>query len=104
MKNRQSKTSELLLRDYALSELGVTNKQSAMILETAVGSPILAQHLDSSSITKKVFITNKVTSDFFEKLPKSICYPRNARPTAVSRMMKRRQARHFLGHASLVPD
>ncbi len=59
---------------------------SHLNLETAVGSPILAQHLDSSSITKKVFITNKVTSDFFEKLSKSICYPKNVRPTAVSRL------------------
>jgi len=49
---------------------------TALNLEIAVESRLLAEHLDSSNYTKKTFITNKVYSIFFVTLSKSICYTR----------------------------
>ncbi len=58
-----------------------------MILETAVKTRILAQHLDLPSTIKNCLITNKVTSKFFITLVKPICYTKNSRLTTVSRIM-----------------
>ncbi len=58
-----------------------------IILETAVKTRILAQHLDTPSAIKNCLITNKVTSTFFITPGKSICYTKRSRLTAVSRII-----------------
>ncbi len=59
----------------------------SIILETAVKTRILAQHLDLPSYIKNCLTTNKVTSKFFITLVKPICYTKNSRLTAVSRII-----------------
>ena len=46
----------------------------------------MAQPLDPPSYTKKILITNKVTTDFFVTLIGSICYTLHTRPTDLSRV------------------
>lgn len=48
----------------------------------------MTQALNSPRYTKKALITNKVTTDFFATLIKSISYAPHTRPTAFSRLMR----------------
>jgi hypothetical protein len=58
-----------------------------MILDPAVERTYIAQALDPLCYSKKLLITNQVTTQFFDTQMESISYTLQVRPTAGSRMI-----------------
>ncbi len=67
---------------------GECDWQSLFNLETSVGSRIVAHALDSPSYMKKILFTNKVNTNFFITLFKSISCTLISRSTDVSRFKR----------------
>jgi hypothetical protein len=59
-----------------------------MIRDPAVARTYLAQPLDPPCYSKKVLMTNQVTTHFFDTQIESISYTLQARPTAGSWMIE----------------